>query len=260
MPKALLERLRERGLGLIDVHVHVFLNNELNDRLFYWMRVFNIERAYVSISPFELGSLNPPHEDVLKGNMKVLELCNSKPYLRGMAFINPLNHQDVDLAEKLLKKGFSGIGEVYRSVKLRGRVAEPLMRLALEYDVPVLIHTAHRLYPHDRPRENTPLDVKALAKKWPSARIIMSHITGGGDWEYALETIRDVNNVYIDIGGSVQDSGVLEKAVRLLGPERVLFASDNLYAQAVGRVESAELDEDVKIMIYRESALRVFKE
>jgi len=258
--KPLFERLRENGIGIVDVHVHVFLDNELNSRLFHWMDVFNIERAYVSISPFDLGSLNPSHEDVAKGNTKVLELCKANPRLRGMIFVNPLNPQDIDLAEKLLKMGFSGIGEVYRSTRLRGRVAEQLMRLAIEYDVPILIHTAHRLYPRDRPNENTPTDIRALARKWPRARIIMAHVTGGGDWEYALNIVRDVSNVYVDVGGSVQDSGVIEKAVEILGANRILFASDNLYAQAIGRVESANVDEDVKIRIYRENAMKVFRD
>jgi predicted TIM-barrel fold metal-dependent hydrolase len=260
LSKPLFKCLHEKGVGIIDVHAHVFLEDGLNNKLFYWMNIFNVEKAYVSIYPFDLGSMNPSHEIVLKGNTKVLKLCKLNPRLKGMVFVNPLNPQDIDLVEKFLKIGFSGIGEVYRSTKLRGKIAESLIKLAIEYDVPILIHTAHRLYPRDRPNENTPIDIRTLAKKWPRARIIMAHITGGGDWEYALEIVKDISNVYIDIGGSVQDSGVLEKAVELLGIDRILFASDNLYAQAIGRVESANIDEDMKIKIYRENALKVFRD
>jgi predicted TIM-barrel fold metal-dependent hydrolase len=252
--------LREKGVGIIDVHAHVFLDDSSNIKLLRYMKIFSVERAYVSIYPFDLGSLNPSHDVVKKGNYKVKELCTRERSLRGMVFINPLNPYDVDLAEELLREGFSGIGEVYRSTRLRGKVAEPVMRLAIEYDVPVLIHTAHRLYPRDRPRENTPLDIKALAKRYPRARIIMSHIAGGGDWEYALRIVRETPNVYVDLGGGVQDFGIVEKAVAILGHDRLLFASDNLYAQAIGRVESSNVDEEAKIKIYRENALRVFRD
>lgn len=256
----LFEKLRKQGLGLIDVHVHVFFNEELNQRLTKWIEVFNVERAYVSIYPFDLGSLNPPPSAVYKGNLKVLEMLRKDKRFKGYVFINQLNSEDIKNAEDFLKEGFSGIGEVYRSCKLRGRLAEPIMNLAKEYDVPVLVHTAHRLYPKDRPREMTPQDIANLAKRWPKVRIIMAHIAGGGDWEFALQAVKDYENVYVDIGGSVQDSGLVERAVDLLGPRRVLFASDNLLAQSVGRVESAVLDEDVKIHIYRENALKVFRD
>lgn len=256
----LFEKIRAKGIGIIDVHAHVFFKDQLNLSLLKALNSFNVERAYVSIYPFELGSLNPSPEDVYKGNLKVLELCRRNRVLRGLVFLNQLNPIDVERAEFFIKEGFSGIGELYRSAKLRGRIAEPIMRLASEYDVPVLVHTAHRLYPADRPREMTPRDVALLARKWPRVRIVMSHIAGGGDWEYALEVVKEYGNIYVDVGGSVQDSGIIERAVSKLGAHRVLFASDNLLAQSVGRVESANLDEETKVLIYRENALKVFKD
>lgn len=254
----LFEKLREMKLGIIDVHGHVYFDDGLNSALLKWLRIFNVEKAYVSIYPFDLGSLNPTPESVYKGNLKVYKLCRENTVFKGMVFINPLNSVDVERAEYFLREGFLGIGELYRSARFRGKVAELVMRLSVEYDVPVLVHTAHRLYPRDRPRETTPQDIATLAKKWPRAKIIMSHLAGGGDWEYAIEMVRDYRNVYVDIGGSVQDAGVVERAVEVLGVERVLFASDNLLAQSIGRVESADLSEDVKIRVYRENALRLF--
>lgn len=59
----------------------------------------------------------------------------------------------------------------------------------------------------------------------------MVYVTGGGDWEYALEVIRCYTNVYVDIGGRVPDTGIVERATELLGPKRALSASDCLYAE-----------------------------
>jgi predicted TIM-barrel fold metal-dependent hydrolase len=58
----------------------------------------------------------------------------------------------------------------------------------------------------------------------------------------------------------VPEAGVVERAVELLGPRRVLFASDCLFAESVGRVESAELPEEHKRMIYYGNAREVFGE
>lgn len=255
------EKLRQKGKGVIDAHAHIYFNDELNNNLLKLANIFNIGRMYVSIYPFDLDNpANPSYKSVFEGNMKVLDLCKKHSIFRGMVFVNHLDVNQVDMAEKFLREGFAGIGEIYRYGKFLGKLAEPFMSLAKEYDVPVLIHTAHRLYPRGRVGEMDSNDIVKLAKKWPNIRIIMSHISGGGDWEYAIRVIKNMSNVYIDIGGSVVDMGIIEKAVEVLKPHRILFASDNLIPQAIGRVEDAKIDEDIKELIYAENALKVFKD
>lgn len=241
-----------------DAHVHLFLNEELNVNLLRLARSLNVERLYSSIYPFDLGDLNPKPEEVRKGNTRVAEIAEENREVVGLAFVNPLNPEDLREAERLLRSGFRGIGEVYRSVRPRGRIMAPIMELAQSFDVPVLIHVAHRLYPRDRPREGTPADVASLARKWPRVKVIMAHISGGGDWENALEEVRLIPNVYLDLGGSVCDSHIAERSVEALGADRVLFGSDDLLPQALARLEEAQLDQEVKVRIYRENAIRVF--
>jgi predicted TIM-barrel fold metal-dependent hydrolase len=250
-----------KKIGMIDVHVHGFLNDHMNNMLLKYIKIFGIEKAFISIYPFDLGRIDPSHEDVLKGNIKIKELINREKSFRGMVYVNLLNSEDVDMAERFLREGFCGIGEIYRSVKPRPGLIKPYIDLAIEYDVPILIHVAHRLYPRSRPREASVYDLCRIAFKWPKAKIIVSHIAGGGDWENSIEILKrcDVSNIYIDTGGSVGDSGMIERLVREFRRENILFGSDNIFSTSIARIEDADVDEDIKIMIYRENPLKVFK-
>lgn len=256
----LFERLRTRGVGLVDVHVHGFLDESLNTLLVKALGVFNIERAFVSIHPFDLGSVSPGHAEVLRGNEKILELTRRERSLRGLVYVNLLNPEDLDMTERFLREGFAGIGEVYRSVRPRRKLIEPYIRLAIEYDVPILIHTAHRLYPGYRAREATIEDLCRVAKWWPRARIVVSHICGGGDWEHTIEYLRlcGAGNLYIDTGGSVGDAGVVERLVGGFYRENILFGSDNVFTTSIARIEASEIDDDIKTAIYRDNPCRVF--
>jgi len=259
----LFEKLKAEGFHLADSHVHVFPNSEMNTKLLKAAEAFNVGRLYASIAPLELaGGFKPPHDEVRRANELVACVQReSGGLVRGMVYVNPLNREDLQLARELIEReGFAGIGELYRACKPWRAEALRFFELAEELDVPVLVHTAHRLYPRDRPEEATPDDVARVARKFPRVKVIMAHITGGGDWEYALEVIRRCPNVYVDVGGSVPESGAVERAVELLGPSRVLFASDCLFAESVGRVESAELPEEHKRKIYYENASEVFRE
>ena len=258
----LFERLRAEGLRLVDAHAHVFASGEMNARLLKAAEAFNVGRLYASIYPFDLSSLKPPHDEVRRANELVARLQReSGGLVRGMVYANPLNREDLRLARELIEReGFAGIGELYRACKPWRAEALRFFELAEELGVPVLVHTAHRLYPRDRPGEATPDDVARVARRFPKVKVIMAHIAGGGDWEYALEVVKRYPNVYVDVGGSVPEAEVVERAVELLGPRRVLFASDCLFAESVGRVESAELPEEHKRMIYYGNAREVFGE
>lgn len=258
----LFEKLRAEGLHLVDSHAHVFASAELNARLLKAAESFNVGRLYASIYPFDLSSLRPPHDEVRRANELVARVqAETRGLVRGLVYVNPLNSEDLAMARRLIEAGgFAGIGELYRACKPWRREALRFFELAEELDVPVLVHTAHRLYPGDRPNEATPDDVARVARRFPKVRIIMAHITGGGDWEYALEVVRRYPNVYVDVGGSVPEAGAVERAVELLGPQRVLFATDCLFAESVGRVEAAGIPEQAKRLIYYGNAAEVFGE
>lgn len=260
LDEPLFRKLGREGVQLVDAHAHVFKSDEMNRRLTRTARLFNVGVIFASIYPFDLTSFNPTHDEVRRANELVAQVQRVEGGLvRGLVYVNPLNQEDLEMARLLIEReGFAGIGELYRACKPWLRAAKAFFELAEELDVPVLVHTAHRLYPRDRPNEATPLDVVRVAKAFPRVRIIMAHIAGGGDWEYALEVAKSSANVHVDVGGSVPDAGVVERAVEVLGPRRVLFATDCLFAESVARVEAADLPEWQKRLIYFENARGVF--
>ncbi len=256
----IIEDLRRVGLGIIDTHVHVFYNDDLNNDLFKAFEKFGVEIAFASIYPFDLGDINAGHEDIVRGNLRVHELVKRNRVLRGVVYVNLLNPDDIKIAEKLLREGFRGVGEIYRSVKPRIKLVEPYAELAKQYDVPLLIHVAHRLYPRSRVGEAGVRDMCRLARRWGRVRFIIAHISGGGDWENTIEILRlcDARNLYIDTGGSVGDSGVIEALVKYYFKENIVFGSDNIYTTSIARIEGSSIDPSVKIMIYRDNPCRVF--
>ncbi|MDT7895335.1 MAG: amidohydrolase family protein [Desulfurococcales archaeon] len=256
----IFEHLRGKGVGIVDVHVHTFYNDDLNKALLKAIDKFNVERAFISVYPFDLGSMNPDHESVARGNRKILELARRYSVFRGVVFVNLLNSMDLYMAEKFLKEGFRGIGEIYRSVKPRIKLIEPYIELAKQYDVPLLIHIAHRIYPRSRPREADIGDLCRITRRWPRIRVIAAHIGGGGDWENTVEMLRlcDARNLYIDTGGSVGDSYMIEDLVKHYYKENILFGSDNIYTTSIARIEGADIDPNTKIMIYRDNPCKVF--
>jgi len=77
--------------------------------------------------------------------------------------------------------------------------------------------------------------IAEVARRYPEAKLIADHIGGGGDWEWACKTLEDVPSVHLEISGSVFDEGMMELALRTVGVERLLFATDSSIASSVGK-------------------------
>jgi uncharacterized protein len=100
---------------------------------------------------------------------------------------------------------------------------DPIIKRSIELKAPILQHTWLKTQ-GNLPGESTPLDLANLAKRHPNASFICGH--SGGDWQLGLRTIRELNNVVTELGGSDPTTGFVEMAVRELGAERVVFGSD----------------------------------
>ena len=136
---------------------------------------------------------------------------------------------------------------------------DPIMETAVAMDVPVLQHawlkTAGNL-----PGESTPFDVADLARRHPRARIIMAHLNGVG--YRGSEAVVDLPNVVVDTSGGDPESGMVEAAVRRLGPHRVVYGTDapiRHFGVTMNKVLGADLTEADKRMILMDNALRILK-
>ena len=80
-----------------------------------------------------------------------------------------------------------------------------------------------------------------------------------GDWEWTIKALRHAPSVYLDTSGSVPDEGVIEMAVKVLGAERLLFGCDLSLSASVGRIRSADLDEDSRRRILGGNMRRILQ-
>ena len=124
-----------------------------------------------------------------------------------------------------------------------------VVRRAAELKAPVLQHTWYKIT-GNLPGESTATDLAALATRHPTASLIAAH--AGGDWERGIRAIRATTNVTAEICGGDPTAGVVEMAVRELGPERVIYGSDaggRSFASQLAKVEAAEISDHEKELI-----------
>ena len=132
---------------------------------------------------------------------------------------------------------------------------DPIMQRAVELDVPVLQHAWEKTT-GNLPGESFPWDVADLARRHPKARIIMAHLNGCG--LRGLEAVADCKNIVVDTSGGDPESGMVEAAVNVLGPERVVFGSDapiRHFAVQMGKTLGTSLpDSVVKDILWNNTA------
>ena len=138
------------------------------------------------------------------------------------------------------------VGELEADMRCNAPELDPIVERAVSMKVPILQHTWLKLDGNE-PGESTPFDVVELAQRHPAANFICAHT--GGDWERGIRIIRDARNVCAGIAGFDPTSGVLEMAVRELGPERVVFGSDiggRSFASQLAKVLGADIPDSAK--------------
>jgi predicted TIM-barrel fold metal-dependent hydrolase len=166
-------------------------------------------------------------------------------------YLNPgyMREARDEISRCVEKHGFIGV-KLYNDYVATEPVVWPLVEQCIQLGVPILHHAAHAYWLGvPQPRVSDGGHFAELARRYPEAMLICAHITGGGDWEWTVKSLRQVPSVFIDISGSVQDEGSVEMAVEVLGAERVLFGCDMSITASVGRIRSAVLNDDARAKI-----------
>ena len=102
----------------------------------------------------------------------------------------------------------------------------------------------------------TPAECDQLMQRVPEATVVMAHMGGQpyalGNWHLAVEVAGRHRNLYLDTASSQIDNGMLEHAVRQVGPEKILFGTDipllDPWVQRA-KVEGAEISDEAKALI-----------
>lgn len=200
-----------------------------------------VDRLVVHLGSSRLH--DPPPEVFQQDNDEVLRAVRHAPRrVLGFVYLNP-NFLDASLREleRCVADGpLLGI-KLWVARRCNHPSLDPIVRRAGQLKAPVLQHTYWRVGPN-LPGESLPADIAELAARHPDVPIIAAHL--GNDWERGIRAIRRAPNAYAEVSGSDPTAGIVEMAVRELGPERVIYGSDaagRSYASQLAKVYSASL-------------------
>ena len=241
---------------IIDFHTHIFPGDIRNHREKYFPDEPDFKLLYSSPKSRAVGAAalidamdqQAVDKSVVFGfpwknfatlqrhNNYILRAVAAYPdRLIGFCCLDPTHEKALSEAERCLKGGFSGVGELafYQSEltpELLNRI-DPLMTFCREKGLPVLMHTNEPVG-HAYPGKS-PMTLSALYRlimRFPENRLVLAH-WGGGLFFYNLlkkEVKKVFKNVYFDTAASpfLYDASVYPIACRIIGREKILFGSD----------------------------------
>jgi uncharacterized protein len=242
-----------RAMRKFDAHNHVFLGGRRSntdwmdvDNLIEAAEVLGIEKLFCS-RPITAGVL--VNIDVVRdANDSVLAAMRRHPkQIVGYCFVQPGNGAAaLEEIDRCLDDGMIGV-KLYHQFNYTDPAVFPIAEKCIQRQIPFLGHSAFLTDPRTaaaQPKTSNALDFCALSQRYPELSLILGHVNGGGDWEWAIKGLRECPNVFLDTSGSVLEDETIELCVRALGVDRVLFATDGTMEGGVGKILGADLTAD----------------
>jgi hypothetical protein len=243
-------------MRIIDLHTH----------LGKWF--FPIEKVTVhdflrvmernGIETSVISSSRAVFHDFRIGNRELADAIQTDKRLLGFLFLNP-NYLEESLQEMdryMGQEEFVGLGELYHKGYIGDQTIDSyghmriLERLLERFPQRlVLFHCFGEGF-------------EALAKvatRFPQITFIAGHM-GGPEFEPAIECLREVDNVYLEICSSSPVSGKIETAVQKVGAGRVVFGSDSTLlnpAFIIGTVVDSRISDGEKEQILYQNGRRL---
>jgi predicted TIM-barrel fold metal-dependent hydrolase len=247
---------------IIDCHVHLIPKAGQTQAQALADMLTCMDRLGIDKACLSLGSgliVQPTADDLREQNEWVASAVALAPdRLIGFVYCSP-NHPDLslELIDQYAVRGpFRGI-KLWVCQLCHHEGNDPICARAAELGLPVLQHTWFKTT-GNLPTESEPKHLVELAQRHPQTNFIMAH--AGGDWERGLRTIRYTPNIHADTCGNDPEVGFTELAVKLLGPERLIFGSDatgRSFASQLAKVLGGDISDDDKRLILAENLLRL---
>ena len=245
---------------IIDAHVHSIFprTGSLEEAVSLFQPIVAEARA----NGIDKMCVSLPRRNMVKSNDVIFKLMEAYPSeVLGFCFIEPRSEVLVlkELKRSLMERKMVGV-KLHIDCKATDPLLDPIMELVTEMGVPLLQHAWDKVTGNYE-FESTPADVANLAERYPDAKIIMAHLYGA-----RFKGILDVapfENVYVDVSGGNPEAGVLEYAVEVLGPERIIFGSDvpgRDFSVQLSKVTGADLTDREKKLILSENMLALLGE
>ena len=275
---------------IIDFHAHIFPDSVREDRSAYLERDATFEHLYsdpkARLSSAELlvekmdrdgvdmavtlGMGWQVHDFAVEANNYILESAKAfSDRLVPFCTVNPvLGDEAIKEVERCADLGARGIGELHsyaQGYRLDDeRVMRPFMEIAIARDLIVLTHSSEPVgHTYAGKGTVTPDELCRFIETYPEAKIVCAH-WGGGLPFYALmpEVSEALRNVYFDSAASpfLYVPDVFANAVKLVGPDKVLFGTDYpliSHKRLLGQVESQNFDPETKAAVMGGNAQRL---
>jgi predicted TIM-barrel fold metal-dependent hydrolase len=158
-----------------------------------------------------------------------------------------------EMGEWVQRRGAKIIGEICPYIvecDREGPAMDAIYEKAVALDVPVSNHSS---------TAEDSAAVGRLAERHPGARIIMAHI--GGTWAFrdGIAVAKEHDNVWVDTSGwPMVAGGIMEVALRELGPSKLVFGTDYPLCDIdtwIGRLDRLPVsDEDRERIAWRNAA------
>ena len=201
-------------------------------------------------------------DEIRKANDEILASMRQFPdAILGQCYVNPgyIRHAQDEITRCVVDGGMIGV-KLYHQYGIHEPVQFPVIERCIELGVSILMHAGHPTAPEcleRQPRISSGEHFVEAARHYPEAMLICGHLGGGGDWEWQIKALREAPSVYTDTSGSVIDAGMIERAVRDLGPDRLLFATDMNHARGVGKILDADITERQRQKIFGENFQKI---
>lgn len=249
---------------VIDAHTHFAMKGKgappnTPEELVAAMDRFKID-AMITTPPY--SSISPDRTyDV--PNMFIFEAMNRYPgRIFGLARINPhFQGKAAESAEKFLKMGFWGLKFHPRNESVAANDKDlifPVVEKAQKFGGCVLFHTGDP----DTYGFAQPTLCGDVADSFPSVPIIIGHM-GKGLFDDAILVAKWFDNVILET--SFRTPHNIAKAVKVIGPERVVYGSDFYMGGPFGpelemmKVKLADISDKDKKMILGDNINRILK-
>lgn len=241
---------------VIDMHGHVGPARGIDrdtsvEGVVSLMDRLGVDRAAVSGLMFATGVR------VETMNDRVAELVAARPdRFHGYCYLNP-NYPETmerEMERCFDELGFSGfkVHVDWNDYPYDGDRYAPVYEFANARRLPILAHT----WGDEAVRR-----LARMARRYPEAPFLAGH-SGAGDLEINLEEARRTPNLFLELAYSGGTPRQVERFVREVGAERVVWGSDTILFAAshqIGKVIFADITEEAKALILGGNAERLLR-
>lgn len=219
------------------------------DELLFQMDKYGVDRAVISSPDRYLAVANREGDDA------IIAACHAhSDRFIGFAGINPWYGDAAALElRRSVEEGLRGLvlHPPLQGFMLLDDVVDSLLQVASELQVPAYVHTG-------TPYSSLPLQLMALARRFPLVTFIMGRMGHSDFWRDAIPAALGAPNIVAEI--SYKQPAVIRDAVERLGAGRVVFGSDTPYNDLgleVVKLRAAELAEPAVSAVAGGTLLRI---